>query len=86
MESASPEEAGGKDRSTGESNERDDIIRLPNLKVHYGTPDVVQMAEAFAQTLGISKEALTQELVASREALQKEFETLLPPSMRLELS
>ena len=62
-------------------SESDAIIRLPKFKVHYGTPDVVQMAEAFAQTLGISEEALTEELVASREALQGELDTLLPPSI-----
>eukprot|EP00928_Gymnodinium_smaydae_P002725 TRINITY_DN10979_c0_g2_i1.p1 TRINITY_DN10979_c0_g2~~TRINITY_DN10979_c0_g2_i1.p1 ORF type:complete len:590 (-),score=129.54 TRINITY_DN10979_c0_g2_i1:234-2003(-) len=49
------------------------IASLPLLKVHYSTPEPSKMAEAFAQTLGLSKEALTKELVASREALQKEF-------------
>ena len=32
------------------------------------------MTEAFAEALGLSKEALMQELVASRETMQKEFD------------
>ena len=38
------------------------------------TPDPELMAEAFAEALGVSKETFTKELVASREALQKEFD------------
>ena len=53
---------------------RDAIACLPSLKVQYATPDPSKMAEAFAEVLGLSKESLMQELVTSREELQKQFD------------
>ncbi|CAE8614392.1 unnamed protein product [Polarella glacialis] len=49
---------------------REAILRLPSLKVKYGTPDAARMAEVFSEKLGIDKSLFQKELVEARQQLQ----------------